>query len=159
LLRRPSCHPHGPRRPRSADRTSHQHRLCVRYAVRRRQDRPHDQDLERRARAEGPRLVLRFPDREPRESARLYAIQSGMKKRVALIAALVMLASAGAAAETKSPQQYLGFNVGDDYKLAEWQQITGYFRDLAGSSNRVKVDMIGQTTLKKPFLRVTISSP
>src|SRR6266849_4980717 len=83
----------------------------------------------------------------------------GMKRRVALIASLVIFGSGAVAAEVKSPRDYLGFGVGDDYKLAEWQQITGYFHELATASNRVKVEVIGQTTLKKPFLRVTISSP
>jgi hypothetical protein len=62
-------------------------------------------------------------------------------------------------AQVKSPQDYLGFRVGEDYKLADWQQITGYFNELGKSSDRIHVDVIGQTTLKKPFLRVTITSP
>jgi hypothetical protein len=62
-------------------------------------------------------------------------------------------------AQVRSPQDYLGFRVGEDYKLADWQQITGYFNELGKTSDRVHVDVIGQTTLKKPFLRVTITSP
>jgi hypothetical protein len=58
-----------------------------------------------------------------------------------------------------SPQDYLGFRLGEDYKLADWQQITDYFNDLGKSSDRIHVDVIAQTTLKKPFLRVTITSP
>ncbi len=71
----------------------------------------------------------------------------------------MLVPSVDASAQIKSPKDYLGFRVGDDYKLADWQQITGYFNDLARTSNRIKVDVIGQTTLKKPFLRVTITSP
>ena len=71
----------------------------------------------------------------------------------------ILLWAAAAAAQTKSPVDYLGFRVGDDYKLADWQQIAGYFDQLAKSSNRVRVDVIGQTTEKRPFLRVTITSP
>src|SRR5215813_727473 len=71
----------------------------------------------------------------------------------------ILLSSAALPAQIKSPQDYLGFRVGEDYKLADWQQITGYFSELGKSSNRVRVDVIGQSTLKKPFLRVTISSP
>ena len=83
-----------------------------------------------------------------------------MKPRILLLALLSLFVSAVAApAQVKSPQDYLGFRVGDDYKLADWQQITGYFDQLAVTSNRVRVEAIGQTTLKKPFLRVTISSP
>ena len=83
-----------------------------------------------------------------------------MKPRVVLVAFVVILLSGlSLAAQVKSPQDYLGFRVGEDYKLADWQQITGYFNELGKSSDRVHVDVIGQTTLKKPFLRVTITSP
>jgi hypothetical protein len=71
----------------------------------------------------------------------------------------ILLTSLALSAQVKSPQDYLGFRVGDDYKLADWQQITGYFNELGKASDRVHVDVIGQTTLKKPFLRVTITSP
>ncbi len=83
-----------------------------------------------------------------------------MKTISVVFAALsLLLFSITLSAQVKSPQDYLGFRVGDDYKLADWQQITGYFNELGKTSNRVHVDVIGQTTLKKPFLRVTITSP
>ena len=83
-----------------------------------------------------------------------------MKARfVAFALLLIVLFCIGLSAQIKSPQDYLGFRVGDDYKLADWQQITGYFNELGKSSDRIHVDVIGQTTLKRPFLRVTITSP
>src|SRR5712692_849107 len=83
-----------------------------------------------------------------------------MKARFAGLALVTILLSCMALpAQVKSPQDYLGFRVGEDYKLADWQQITGYFNELGKASDRVHVDVIGQTTLKKPFLRVTITSP
>src|SRR4030095_12634738 len=83
-----------------------------------------------------------------------------MKSKPILAALLaILLFSAMLSAQVKSPKDYLGFRVGDDYKLADWQQITGYFTELGKSSNRVRLDVIGQSTLKKPFLRVTITSP
>ena len=48
----------GERRPGSADGTSDQHRLRLCHAVRRGQDRPHDQDMACRAGDEGARLGL-----------------------------------------------------------------------------------------------------
>jgi len=72
---------------------------------------------------------------------------------------VIVLFCSGLSAQVKSPQDYLGFRVGEDYKLADWQQITGYFTELGKSSDRIHVDVIGQSTLKKPFLRVTITSP
>src|SRR5262245_3884259 len=83
-----------------------------------------------------------------------------MKTRFVGFAVIAILLSCIAvSAQVKSPQEYLGFRVGDDYKLADWQQITGYFNELGKSSDRIHVDVIGQTTLKKPFLRVTITAP
>ena len=82
-----------------------------------------------------------------------------MKARfVAFALLLIVFFCIGVSAQIKSPQDYLGFRVGDDYKLADWQQITGYFNELGKSSDRIHVDVIGQTTLKRPFLRVTITS-
>ena len=72
--------------------------------------------------------------------------------------ALILLSSLSLWAQVKSPQDHLGFRVGDDYKLADWSQITAYFNELDNASDRVRVDVIGQSTLKRPFLRVTITS-
>jgi hypothetical protein len=83
-----------------------------------------------------------------------------MKPRTSWIVVLVSLwAACNASAQVRSPQEVLGFAVGDDYKLADWQQITGYFNELDRGSDRIRVDVTGQTTLKRPFLRVTITSP
>jgi Zinc carboxypeptidase len=83
-----------------------------------------------------------------------------MKLKYVLPAMLVILsANLALLAQVKAPQDYLGFRVGEDYKLADWQQITAYFNELGKGSDRVRVDVIGQSTLKKPFLRLTITSP
>jgi hypothetical protein len=80
-------------------------------------------------------------------------------KSVSLALPLILLSSVALTAQVKSPQDYLGFRVGEDYQLADWQQITGYFAALGKTSDRVHVDVIGRTALNKPFLRVTITSP
>jgi len=83
-----------------------------------------------------------------------------MKRIIRILAVLAVLAAPAVAdAQVRSPQDFLGFRVGDDYKLADWQQITGYFTELAKTSNRVKTEVFGQTTMKKPFVIVTITSP
>ena len=61
-----------------------------------------------------------------------------MKARfVAFALAATFLSGIALSAQVKSPQDYLGFRVGEDYKLADWQQITGYFNELGKSSDRV----------------------
>ncbi|HUK91458.1 MAG TPA: M14 metallopeptidase family protein, partial [Blastocatellia bacterium] len=64
-----------------------------------------------------------------------------------------------AAANTPSPKDVIGFVPGEDRKLAAWSQIVDYFKALARSSTRVRVDELGKTTLGRPFILATISSP
>ncbi|MCC6745390.1 MAG: peptidase M14, partial [Acidobacteria bacterium] len=58
-----------------------------------------------------------------------------------------------------APADVLGFIPGDDRKLADWQSISRYFERLAATSNRVRLETIGETTLGRPMLLATISSP
>jgi len=56
-----------------------------------------------------------------------------------------------------SPEEFLGFKVGADFKYAEWDKITGYFSILDKSSNRIKVETFGSTTMGKEMIAVVIS--
>src|SRR5256714_14104496 len=97
-----------------------------------------------------------------------------MRKRLSLtlgfslfIAALSIQSNAiqlraAARAQTKSipaPADVLGFTPGDDRKLASWAKVVEYFQKLAASSDRVKFEEIGKTTMGAPFVYATISSP
>lgn len=62
------------------------------------------------------------------------------------------------AADIPAPEKILGFRVGQDFKLANWKQITGYFQLLAQSSDRVKVVELGKTTLGRPLIMAIITS-
>lgn len=57
-----------------------------------------------------------------------------------------------------TPSEYLGFEVGEDRKLAGWEQITGYFNLLDGASDRLQVVDIGRSTEDNPVLMAVISS-
>ena len=57
------------------------------------------------------------------------------------------------------PESALGFKIGTDRKLAKWEQFVAYFEKLATTSNRVKVETLGKTTLGRPFIVATITSP
>ena len=68
-------------------------------------------------------------------------------------------AAAGQSApDVPSPESVLGFEVGTAQRLADWEEITGYFNLLAAASDRVKLDTLGLTTLGRPFVALTISS-
>lgn len=64
-----------------------------------------------------------------------------------------------AEAHVPSPKEFLGWTPGDDFKLAAWKDIAGYCKQVAGASPRVRYEEIGKTTLGRPMVAVTISSP
>ncbi len=56
------------------------------------------------------------------------------------------------------PEDFLGFRVGEDRKLAGWDEIVGYFDILDRESDRVIVSEIGRSTEDHPFILCVISS-
>ncbi len=70
-----------------------------------------------------------------------------------------LAAQAGTAASIPTPQQFLGFAVGADDKLARWDKIVEYMQRVAAGSQRVKVRDLGKTTQGNPFIAVEISAP
>ncbi|MDQ4120394.1 MAG: M14 family metallopeptidase [Acidobacteriota bacterium] len=58
-----------------------------------------------------------------------------------------------------SPESILGFHPTTDKTIADWVQINNYFQRLDAASDRVTVQTIGETTLKKPFIVAFISAP
>ncbi len=58
-----------------------------------------------------------------------------------------------------TPEQFLGFPVGADNKLARWDRIVEYMRMAAAGSPRVRVRDLGKTTNGNPFIAVEISAP
>ncbi len=84
----------------------------------------------------------------------------------ALLIALFLIAPAAeaqraqkSAAKTPAPRDLLGFTPGDDRRLASWAQIVDYFKRLDQSSDRMTLEEIGRTTLDRPFVAATFSSP
>ena len=57
-----------------------------------------------------------------------------------------------------SPEEAFGFKLGTDRKLADWVQLTAFYRKLAAESPRVRYEELGKTTEGRPFVSVTISS-
>ncbi len=58
-----------------------------------------------------------------------------------------------------SPKDFLGFPIGDDYTLANYQQLKGYWERLAGESGRIKVVSIGATEEGRPQIAAIVTSP
>jgi hypothetical protein len=57
-----------------------------------------------------------------------------------------------------SPRSVLGFSPGDDRTIADWTQITDYFSRLDKASDRVAVQTLGQSTMKRPLIVAYISA-
>jgi len=57
-----------------------------------------------------------------------------------------------------SPKSVLGFTPGEDRTIAGWSQITDYFERLDRASDRVQVQTLGQSTLKRPLIVAFISA-
>ncbi|HKD91787.1 MAG TPA: hypothetical protein VKB56_07780, partial [Terriglobales bacterium] len=68
-----------------------------------------------------------------------------MMKLLRRCAALLLpLTSLAVFAQIPSPEQHLGFRVGEDRKLADWDQVTSYFQKVAAAApDRVKFEEIG----------------
>jgi len=58
-----------------------------------------------------------------------------------------------------SPKTFFGFDIGDDYQLANYQQISAYWKKLAAESDRMLVREIGTTAEGRTMLMAVISSP
>ena len=84
------------------------------------------------------------------------------RSAVVLTAAVALVApvlpSASAAPAIPTPDQYFGFHIGSDGRLAMFDQMTAYFKLIADRSNKVNYEEIGRTTLDNPYVMLTISS-
>jgi hypothetical protein len=58
-----------------------------------------------------------------------------------------------------TPKDQWGHNVGDDYFLADYQQLVAYWRKLAAQSPRVHLVEIGKTAENRPMLMAVVTSP
>lgn len=57
-----------------------------------------------------------------------------------------------------SPKEYFGFNIGDNYQLASFEQTEAYFKKLAATSNRAKFTVIGKTEEGRDQFMLIITS-
>jgi zinc carboxypeptidase len=85
-----------------------------------------------------------------------------MKIRLVFCLLLLCLSFATPAAvdgTVPTPKDVLGFQPGEDRKLASWAKVVEYFERLDQSSDRVSFQTIGKTTMARPFVVATISTP
>lgn len=58
-----------------------------------------------------------------------------------------------------TPKQFLGHDIGEDYYLANYQQLKAYWEKLATESDRMKLVTIGKTEEGRPQIAAIITSP
>ena len=77
---------------------------------------------------------------------------------IPIILFLLALAQCSMAQTITSPEDFIGFPVGTDYKLADWETIVRYFSYVAENSDRVRVRQIATTIEGRPYIVAEISS-
>ncbi len=75
-----------------------------------------------------------------------------------LVLSLVQKLPPGVAAPVTPPEKHLGYPVGADFKLPDWNAVMGYFTRLDRESPRVITRKIGTTTEGRDFLMSIVSS-
>lgn len=82
---------------------------------------------------------------------------SGLRLFVAFLA-IAAVVRAPAAAQIPTPASVIGWEPGADHKLADYDQILGYFRALDQASPRLILTEIGETVEGRPMVLAIISS-
>jgi hypothetical protein len=78
----------------------------------------------------------------------------------AIILALALTLVPGLAiGQTQTPDQFFGFALGTDGELARYPKVVEYLQHLAKTTDRVKFEFIGKTTMGNDYVLAIISSP
>ena len=72
---------------------------------------------------------------------------------------LVCVAVMHAQTRVTTPKQQFGFNIGDDYMLANYTQYVDYLKKLDAESDRLTVQEIGKSSEGRPMYLAIITSP
>lgn len=81
-----------------------------------------------------------------------------MRKKLFLFSLLLLFIIPIFITAQTPPEEFLGYKVGADRKLADYNQIQAYFQKLDQESEKIKVLTIGKTTLNKPMIMAVITS-
>ncbi|MBI3427151.1 MAG: peptidase [Acidobacteria bacterium] len=84
-----------------------------------------------------------------------------INRRGLCLLSFLLAFSIGALAQTKltSPKEHFGFNIGDDYQLANYTQYEAYLKKLAAESNRLKLVEMGKSAEGRTMYLAIITSP
>jgi len=84
-------------------------------------------------------------------------------RRATLLTAMLSATAVGAqtppAGKITTPKEFFGFNIGDDWKLANYDQFQKYWKKIDAESDRMRVEEIGKTAEGRPQLMAIVTSP
>jgi len=72
---------------------------------------------------------------------------------------LMMISTISLAQSIPTPKEHFGFNIGDNYQLANYTKTEAYFKKLDQSSERAKLTSIGKTEEGRDQFMMIITSP
>lgn len=81
-----------------------------------------------------------------------------MTRRLAVLLLAAWAAASIVQAQVPHPSEAFGFHPGDDYKLADYDQLTDYYRRLDAASDRIRMQEIGKSVRGRPMYLLFISS-
>jgi hypothetical protein len=65
----------------------------------------------------------------------------------------------GPSAQIASPESFFGFQMGADRKLANWEKLLDYYRQLSKASNKMRLVELGKSSEGRPYVAIFVSSP
>jgi hypothetical protein len=79
--------------------------------------------------------------------------------RYSHLALAAVLCLGSLSGQVTAPGQALGFNLGDDYQVANYSQLEAYWKKLAAESDRMKLVDIGATAEGRRQYMAIVTSP
>jgi hypothetical protein len=76
-----------------------------------------------------------------------------------LVFALLLTTTQAQPAPIPTPKEFFGFNIGDNYMLANYTQTEAYIKKIAAASDRAKYTAIGKTEEGRDQFMLIVSSP
>jgi hypothetical protein len=89
----------------------------------------------------------------------LRSMNAAMRALLGITVFISFLAAPSAQSRVTTPKAFFGFSLGDDYQLANYKQISEYWRKLDAESDRMIVQEIGRTAEGRPHLMAIVTSP
>lgn len=80
-------------------------------------------------------------------------------KRFIIVSLLCLVGVKALAQDITAPEEFFGFQMGEDRKLANWHRLVEYYQLLDTQSDRLTVVNMGDTEMGNPFLALYISTP